>query len=204
MKHGKENFGAPQCLHFKFNNEQCRQPALQHKKYCRFHNFVHEQNSIASNGRLIIPLAEDTSSIQVAINQIMRGIVSGDIDHKTAWLLLYSLQLSTANLSKQRDVFPPPPPPEPEEEEDQPPSLAQILLGKLRDATPCSFTEEEHMRIFHKPHPNPVTPKPDPVSPPRAPLRLPEPFAVESLDQCSGEHPAAAKQLSERHAANTL
>ncbi len=154
MNHGKENFGAPQCLHFKFNDEQCRQPALQHKKYCRFHNFVHEQNSIASNGRLIIPLAEDTSSIQVAINQIMRGIVSGDIDHKTAWLLLYSLQLSTSNLAKQRDVFPPPPPPEPEEEEEPRfKSLAEILLERLgKDpaaANNDAAAKEENERRLH-------------------------------------------------------
>ena len=58
-------------------------------------------------------------SIQIGINQIMRGIVSNTIDHKTAWLLLYSLQLSTSNLAKQRDVFPPPPPEEEEEEDDK-------------------------------------------------------------------------------------
>jgi hypothetical protein len=153
MIHGKENFGAPQCQHFKFNDEQCRQPALRHKKYCRFHNFIHETSSTPSDGRLLIPLAEDTPSIQIGINQIMRGIVSNTIDHKTAWLLLYSLQLSTSNLAKQRDVFPPPPPAK-EEESDEPPSLAQILLAKLRDDSPCSFTEEEHQRIFHQPHPN--------------------------------------------------
>jgi hypothetical protein len=153
MNHGKENFGAPQCVHFKFNDEQCRQPALRHKKYCRFHNFMHEQTSVPSNGRLLIPLAEDTSSIQIAINQIMRGIISGDIDHKTAWLLLYSLQLSTSNLAKQRDVFPPPPESEPEEEE-QPPSLAKILLDKLREDAPNAFTEEEHQHIFHQPPPS--------------------------------------------------
>jgi hypothetical protein len=152
MKHGKENFGAPQCLHFKFNDEQCRQPALRNKKYCRFHNFIHEANSVPGDGRLRIPLAEDTPSIQIGINQIMRGIVTNVIDHKTAWLLLYSLQLSTSNLAKQRDVFPPPEP-EPEEEEEQP-SLAKFLLEKLRDDSPRSFTEEEHQRIFHQPHPN--------------------------------------------------
>jgi hypothetical protein len=152
MKHGKENFGAPQCLHFKFNDEQCRQPALRHKKYCRFHNFIQEANGLPSDGRLRIPLAEDTPSIQIGINQIMRGIISNTIDHRTAWLLLYSLQLSTSNIAKQRDLFPAPPPEE--EESEEPQSLAQILLAKLRDDSPCSFTEEEHQRIFHQPHPN--------------------------------------------------
>src|ERR1700757_1768093 len=156
MNHGKENFGAPQCLHFKFNGEQCRQPALRHKKHCRFHNFIHEANSVPSDGRLLIPLAEDTPSIQIGINQIMRGIVSNTIDHKTAWLLLYSLQLSTSNLAKQRDVFPPPPP-EPEEDEDDNghKSLAQILLEKLGVDAPDSFTQEENERLFPTPRNEP-------------------------------------------------
>ncbi len=153
MKHGKENFGAPQCLHFKFNDEQCRQPALRHKKYCRFHKFIHEANSAPSNGRLLIPLAEDTPSIQIGINQIMRGIVAGDIDHKTAWLLLYSLQLSTSNIAKQRDVFPPP---EPEEEEkEEPPSLAKLLLEKLRENPYAADNKEENERPLHTPRNEP-------------------------------------------------
>ena len=163
MNHGKENFGAPQCLHFKFNDEQCRQPALRHKKYCRFHDFMHEANSVPGHGRLLIPLAEDTPSIQIGINQIMRGIVSNTIDHKTAWLLLYSLQLSTSNIAKQRDVFPPSPPEEMSDERHQ--SLVELLLSKLRDDNPETFTKEEHQEIFHQPHPSfpgyPKMPVPD-------------------------------------------
>jgi hypothetical protein len=48
----------------------------------------------------------------------------------------------------------PAPPPEPEQEEEEPLSLAKILLEKLRDDSPCSFTEEEHQQIFHQAHPN--------------------------------------------------
>ena len=167
MNHGKENFGAPQCLHFKFNDEQCRQPALQHKKYCRFHNFAHEENIGASDGRLRIPLAEDTPSIQIGINQIMRAIVSNTIDHKTAWLLLYSLQLSTSNLAKQRDVFPPPPPEEEQEEEENNghKSLLEILVERLSEHPPAPVPADEPLPVFHQPPPSfpgyPKMPVPD-------------------------------------------
>jgi len=41
---------------------------------------------------------EDANSIQMAINQIMRLILTGEIEHKTASLLLYALQTASTNL----------------------------------------------------------------------------------------------------------
>ncbi len=150
-------------MHIKFNGIQCLQPVMRHKKYCHFHNFLYERNEMPGAERFQIPIAEDTPSIQIAIIQIMRALICHGIDTKTAGVLLYALQLSTSNISRERDVFPPPPPEE--EEIEQPPSLAQILLAKLRDDNPCSFTEEEHQRIFHQPHPSfpgyPKMPVPD-------------------------------------------
>ena len=75
------------------------------------------------------------------------------IDTKMAGTLLYALQLSTTNLMYyDREVFPPPPP----EKEKEQPSLAKLLLEKLREDCPSTFSEEEHQRVFNKPHPNPL------------------------------------------------
>jgi hypothetical protein len=41
---------------------------------------------------------EDANSIQIALMQIMRLILSRQIDHKIASLLLYALQTASANL----------------------------------------------------------------------------------------------------------
>jgi hypothetical protein len=46
----------------------------------------------------MLPVLEDANSIQVALMQIMRLLVSGQIEGKTAGLLLYALQTASANL----------------------------------------------------------------------------------------------------------
>ncbi len=98
-KNGKSNFGAPQCMHIKFNGIQCMQPAMRHKKYCHFHNFLYERNEMPEAERFQLPIAEDTPSIQISIIQIMRALICHQIDNKTAGILLYALQLSTTNLT---------------------------------------------------------------------------------------------------------
>ena len=44
------------------------------------------------------PILGDANSIQVSLTQIMRLMADGKIDHKTASLMLYTLQIATANL----------------------------------------------------------------------------------------------------------
>jgi hypothetical protein len=43
---------------------------------------------------------EDANSVQVALMQVMRLILSGQVDPKTAGLLLYALQTASSNLSR--------------------------------------------------------------------------------------------------------
>ena len=46
----------------------------------------------------ILPVLEDANSIQIALMQVMRLLVSQQIEHKTASLLLYALQTASTNL----------------------------------------------------------------------------------------------------------
>jgi hypothetical protein len=57
---------------------------------------------IARRGRAVfeLPLLEDANSIQLALMQVMRLILSGQIDGKTAGLLLYALQTASSNLAR--------------------------------------------------------------------------------------------------------
>jgi len=144
-------------MHIKFNGAQCRQPAMRHKKYCHFHNFMYERNQMPEGERFRIPFVEDTPSIQLGINQVLRALICNQIDTKKAGILLYGLQLSSNNLTYyDREAFPPPPP----EKKEEPPSLARILLEKLGADFPDTFTEEEHEQLLQKPHPNPALAKP--------------------------------------------
>jgi len=102
------------CQHIKVNGTQCGCPALRHNKLCYFHKRHHEErielnldrlkNARARRRKVVmeLPVLEDANSIQVLLMQIMRLIIAGQIDGKTAGLLLYALQTASANLPRVR------------------------------------------------------------------------------------------------------
>ncbi len=101
------------CQHLKVNGTQCGSPALRRNRFCYFHKLHHEERVELNLDRLKtarrsrpatieLPVLEDANSIQVSLMQIMRLIVAGQIDHKTAGLLLYALQTASAVLPRLR------------------------------------------------------------------------------------------------------
>src|SRR5438876_9552246 len=48
----------------------------------------------------VLPVLEDADSIQITLGQIMRMIVCRQVDTKSAGLLLYALQIASANLRR--------------------------------------------------------------------------------------------------------
>ena len=91
----------------KINGTQCGSPALRRNHFCYFHKRWQETRIVlnanrARRGRaaLDLPVLEDANSIQVSLMQIMRLILSGQMDTKTAGLLLYALQTASSNLSR--------------------------------------------------------------------------------------------------------
>ena len=99
-------YGYPdRCQHIKVNGTQCGSPALRRNRFCFFHKrFQDERIRLSADRRrhgvatFILPVLEDANSIQMAIMQIMRLILTGQIEHKTASLLLYALQTASSNL----------------------------------------------------------------------------------------------------------
>ncbi len=77
---------------------------LRRNRFCFFHKrFQDERIRLGADRRrgvatFILPVLEDANSIQMAIMQIMRLILTGQIEHKTASLLLYALQTASSNL----------------------------------------------------------------------------------------------------------
>jgi hypothetical protein len=96
------------CQHLKVNGTLCGSPALRRNRFCYFHKLHHEERIELNTDRarrrrnvtLELPVLEDANSIQVSLMQIMRLIVAGQIDGKTAGLLLYALQTASANLPR--------------------------------------------------------------------------------------------------------
>jgi len=97
----------PRCQHIKINGTQCGSPALRRNKFCFFHKKWRETRIALNANRarraraaLELPVLEDANSIQISLMQVMRLIVSGQIDPKTAGLLLYALQTASSNLGR--------------------------------------------------------------------------------------------------------
>jgi hypothetical protein len=93
------------CQHLKINGSQCGSPALRRNRFCFFHKrFQDEQIRLSADrarrgvATFVLPALEDANSIQIALMQVMRLLLSQQIDHKTASLLLYALQTASTNL----------------------------------------------------------------------------------------------------------
>ena len=99
-------YGYPdRCQHIKVNGVQCGSPALRRNRFCFFHKqYQNERIRLTADRRrrgtatFVLPVLEDANSIQMAIMQIMQFILTGQIEHKTASLLLYALQTASTNL----------------------------------------------------------------------------------------------------------
>ena len=90
------------CHHLKVNGTQCGSPALRREKHCYFHMRWHSGAKFHAHLRAHeiagLPILEDANSIQVGLAEVMRQLVTKEIDHRTAGLLLYALQTASANL----------------------------------------------------------------------------------------------------------
>jgi len=97
----------PRCTHIKTNGTQCGSPALRGRRFCFFHKNWQGQR-IALNVQPAAPLSftmpvlEDADSVQVALMQVMRLLLAGQLDPKVAGLTLYALQTAALNLRQMK------------------------------------------------------------------------------------------------------
>src|SRR5579863_7735951 len=97
----------PRCQHIKINGTQCGCPALRRRRLCFFHVRCQDQRKrIMSDqfkqARFVMPILEDANAVQMALMQIMQLLSLGQMDHKTAGLMLYALQTASVNLRNTR------------------------------------------------------------------------------------------------------
>lgn len=96
------------CQHIKVNGVQCGSPALRRNRFCFFHKRFHDERiRLAADrarrpGACVLPILEDANSIQMALQEVLRLLLSQQIDHKTAGLVLYALQTASRNLQHTR------------------------------------------------------------------------------------------------------
>ena len=90
------------CAHIKADGNICESPALKDEDYCYFHQECRERikrQRRAARRKLPfqLPVLEDAAAIQLAIGDTLNALLAGQIDHKTAGLVLYGLQTAAVN-----------------------------------------------------------------------------------------------------------
>lgn len=93
------------CQHIRVNGTQCGSPSLRETKFCYYHIRYHWPELEALENRhefshLLFPTLEDANSIQAALANVIERLLSMEIDHKQAALILYALQTASSNLSR--------------------------------------------------------------------------------------------------------
>jgi hypothetical protein len=93
----------PRCQHIKMNGTQCGSPRLRSRRLCFFHDRIQRERTkiakdMSAQRRFDLPLLEDANSVQVALMKVMQMLGSGNMDHRTAGLMLYALQTASVNL----------------------------------------------------------------------------------------------------------
>jgi len=84
---------APRCTHTKSDGLRCQSPALKGKALCYFHSRIRYPR-----GSHMLRRLNDGNSVQVTILQAVRALREGTIDPKSARILLWGLQIASANL----------------------------------------------------------------------------------------------------------
>jgi len=97
-----------QCHHIFPDNARCGSPRMRQEQFCYYHHDSrrpvarpHERLARRSTFSLFTPGSHD--AIQESLGELLIRIAANDIDPRRAGLLLYCLQISSANLrTRQR------------------------------------------------------------------------------------------------------
>jgi hypothetical protein len=93
------------CQHLRINGTQCGSPALREEKYCYFHARYYRTKMEAAihvleQGAMMQVNLEDANSIQVGLAEVVRLLVTKQVDHRTASLLLSAMRTASSNLKR--------------------------------------------------------------------------------------------------------
>ncbi len=94
------------CNALTLNGLRCGAPPMRHRDQCRWHHQARISLTPTSPYcAVVLPSLDDANAIQMAIMRVCQALLDGRINSKHAGLLLYALQLASANL-KRMDLVP--------------------------------------------------------------------------------------------------
>lgn len=86
------------CTHIKVSGVRCGSPALRERQFCYFHQRMHRGVRTPPRARLHpIALIEDGESIQIALMEVINGLMRNTLDFKRATLILRALSIAVKN-----------------------------------------------------------------------------------------------------------
>ncbi len=91
------------CRHVNADGTYCGCPALQARQYC-YHHLTHRarrlRRALALSRNepcpLVLPPLEDLASVPVALSEILQALAAGQLDQRSAGLMLYAIQQATS------------------------------------------------------------------------------------------------------------
>jgi hypothetical protein len=96
-----------ECRHILTSGHKCKAAALRGQAFCYFHTAARRYASVRTTSvdPLLLPAIEDTAGVQIAINQVLKGLASNRIDSRQAGVYFYGLQIA-ARLARKSDEMP--------------------------------------------------------------------------------------------------
>lgn len=96
-----------ECRHILPSGYKCKSPALRGQSFCYYHNAARRLARISRTSAepLIFPSIEDSSGVQIALNEVLRDLGAHRIDQKKAGVFFYGLQIA-ARLARKSDEKP--------------------------------------------------------------------------------------------------
>ncbi|MCU1322529.1 MAG: hypothetical protein JWM43_2178 [Acidobacteriaceae bacterium] len=125
-----------QCRHIHTQGHRCGSPTLRGELFCYYHHTTRRPISRQAmldraiegpDATFTLAMSEDRHALQSTLIELLQRIAEKRIDTKRAKLLLYGLQIASANLPKHKDT---PTPNQPLVEE----VLSDLHFGKLAPA----------------------------------------------------------------------
>ena len=77
------------------NGVPCGSPRMKGHELC----YAHQRMQSAKPEKFDLPPLEDANAIQLGLMQVARGLMDGQMDRKTASLMLYCLQIASSNVA---------------------------------------------------------------------------------------------------------
>ena len=93
----------PECRHIKTSGGKCGSPALRGQSFCYFHSRL-KQRAAEPEPTFILPNLEDRGAVQLAINEVVKALAAHKLNAKRAGLLLYALQIASANARNKEEI----------------------------------------------------------------------------------------------------